>query len=334
VSIAFTKPLLCVPIPFRIELFVQKSLLLLRNEQLHIRCHDNVISFVIDLTRVDYRLLQGEFSVEIGRISIPTAGIRDVNGNPTDPNKGNVKFVKNFLPLGTETQVTFTISATSNTNGQLNGSICSACPSSVDPKNCTSTVMRQYQESLIRNELASMMTLDPTDRISVTNINCLSNTVTGSVAFTNPFKPTPIPTTLKPTKSMKPSSIRTVKPTRRPTWKPSRRPTTKPVTNPSSIPSSPITKKPLSPTLKPSPLPTFVPSAMPTNLQFRSTPGLIYNLGSGYCLDYTNNMALAKCTDGNNSTYQQSWKTVKVQGFYNLFQIQKKFKYYFKYYMY
>ena len=321
-SIAFTKPLLCVPIPFEIELFVKKSSLLLRKEQLHIRCHDNIISFVIDLTRVDYRLLQGDFTVEIGRISIPTAGIRDVNGNPTDPNKGNVKFVKNFLPLGMDTQTTFTFSATSNTSGHLNNSICSACPSSVDPKNCTSTVMKQYQESLIRNDLSLMMTLDPTDRISVTNINCLSNTVTATVTFTNPFKPTPSPTTIKPTKSMKPSLKRTKTPTLKPSRKPSSRPTTKATSNPSPIPSSPITENPRAPTLKPSPLPTFSPSAIPTNLQFRSTPGLIYNIGSGYCVDYTNKIALLKCTDDNNSTNQQSWKTVNVQGFYNSFLIQ------------
>ena len=323
ISVFFTKPLLCIPIPFNIRLKIGATLatmssgsnfLSLTNDQLLIRCHENVISFVTDLTQVDYKLLVGKpFTVEMGKVYLKSAAIRDSNGNPTDPNKGNIIFEKTFLPMGLDMQTSFTFSLSASGSGS---NICAVCGNSTKPQNCTTSKMRQYQETTLRSQLTPIMTLNATDRISITNIDCTSKTVSGTVTFTDPPKPTPSPTftpTIFPTRSMKPTRNPSKKPTSKPSKMTSSKPSRKPTRKPSSLPTIRTTRIPFkSPTTKP----TVKPTAVPTHLQFRSFSGLIYNKANGQCMvPSSQGLATATLSLCDDSSFSQRWQSVHVQGF-------------------
>lgn len=303
-SLAFTKPLLCFPIPFDIQISVGRNLTLF-NDQLLINCHENIIGFVIDLTKVPLRNLVGQtFAVEIGHIYTETAFIKDIHGNPTGPNKGNIRFEKTFLPLGQDMQTSFTFSLSSL--AAPTSSLCSVCGSSIPTMNCTTSEMRRYQESVIRNQLTSMMSLDATDRIGVASINCISNTISGTVTFTDPPKPTTT-STLYPSSSMKPVHKPTKRPSTRRTLKLTRSPSTKLSVTPTVNP----TVKLLDPTTTgPTFRPTINPTIMPTRLLLQSKGGLIYNMASGQCLSFSGGtVQVTTCDD--RKAFSQSWFSAK-----------------------
>lgn len=110
IVVVFTEDLDCtLPLSFDLQVTVEGiDSVFSKNSNLLVRCEGRAIGFQIDLAFVDPTLLIGRsFEVEIGAVGDGSfASIKDVNGNPTDPLRGNVQFSRRFGELDLNSAIT------------------------------------------------------------------------------------------------------------------------------------------------------------------------------------------------------------------------------------